>query len=237
MEQEQQRALLIALSDDLALPLLQVKTGLEVLEANPDQARVKKSTEAMSLSAEAGLRLIEAYRHALAAAESGSLPLEPLAIGAVLDEVAHRISPYAKQYSTVIEVDVAGRLRPVLAHQPSLFSAMEVLSTSLLRAQAAQSQASRYRIVLGAHRSIDNGIAAGVYGNVNGLSDKTLRAARGLVGRARQPLPALPPGAASGVLIADMLCSLMWQPLRASAHRNIPGLATAIPASKQLKFV
>ncbi|HVS78999.1 MAG TPA: hypothetical protein VHD84_01785, partial [Candidatus Saccharimonadales bacterium] len=71
----------------------------------------------------------------------------------------------------------------------------------------------------------------------HGLSDRTLRAARSLVGKARQPLPAVPAGAATGVLVADMLCSAMWQPLRAAAHHNLPGLVTALPASKQLQFV
>jgi hypothetical protein len=34
-----------------------------------------------------------------------------------------------------------------------------------------------------------------------------------------------------------MLCAAMWQPLRAAAHNNLAGLATSIPASKQLQFV
>ncbi|MGH7156646.1 MAG: hypothetical protein ACREGG_00815, partial [Candidatus Saccharimonadales bacterium] len=76
-----------------------------------------------------------------------------------------------------------------------------------------------------------------VFSNVQGLSDRTLRAARSLIGKARQPLPAVPAGAAAGVLVADMLCSIMWQPLRAAAHNNLAGLATSIPVSKQLKFV
>ncbi|MEX1995297.1 MAG: hypothetical protein WD887_00770 [Candidatus Saccharimonadales bacterium] len=235
---QQQRALLIALSDDLALPLLQVKTGLEVLEQK-DFVRSETVTiaQSMALSAEAGLQMVEAYRLVLRADQLENLPLQPLSIGAVLEDVAHRVWLYAKQYSTSIEVDVTGRLSPVLAHQPSLCAALEVLSTSLVRAQAAQSQAQDYRLILGAHRTADNVIAAGVFTNIQGLSDRTLRAARALSGRARQPLASVPPGAASGVLIADMLCTAMWQPLRAAAHRNMGGLATAIPATQQLNFV
>ena len=47
---------------------------------------------------------------------------------------------------------------------------------------------------------------------------------------------AVPPSTSGGVLIADMLCSAMWQPLRAAAHRNMGGLATGIPVTKQLQF-
>lgn len=233
-----QKALLIALSDDLTLPLLQIKSSLEVLQQDNFKIKtVRQQSNIMAMSAQTGLHLAEAYRLVLLSEELQELPLEPVAIGAILEDVANQLTPYAKQYSTNLMVDVQGRLSPVLAHQPSLRAALECLSTSLIRAQAAQTQQANYHILLGAHRSSNNLIAAGVFTNIQGLSDRTLRAARALAGHARQPLPALPSGAASGILIADMLCSAMWQPLRAAAHKNMPGLAVAIPASKQLRLV
>jgi signal transduction histidine kinase len=232
-----QRALLIALSDDLTLPLLQIRSSLEVLETGAVSSKAaKEHFHVMSMSADTGLHLAEAYRLILQSEKLADLPLEPVAIGAVLEEVAHKLSPYAKEYSTELYIDVQGRLNPVLAHQPSLAAALECLSSSLIRAQAAQTKQKDYRIVLGAHRS-NNLVAAGVFSNVQGLTDRTLRAARSLSGNARQPMTALPAGAASGVLLADMLCSALWQPLRASAHKNMPGLAVSIPSSKQLTLV
>lgn len=232
------RALLAALSDDLALPLLQIKTTLEVVQyEDSTQQSVQKQAQAMMHSAEAGLQLIEAYRLALHVNENMQLSLEPVSVGAVLQDVAHQLTPYAKQYDTDLEVDVTGKLTPVLAHQASLFAALQCLSASMIRAQAAQDRQKRYRIMLGAHRTADNVIATGVFSNIQGLSDRALRAARHLVGRARQPLPNVPTGAAGGVLIADMLCSAMWQPLRQAAHRNMGGLATAVPVTKQLQIV
>jgi hypothetical protein len=222
----------------LALPLLQIKSTLELLDVEkyskklmPDRAK------AMSLNAEAGLQLIEAYRLALRADDTESLPLEPVVVGAVLQDVAHILAPFAAQYSTQLDVEVKGKLTPVLAHKPSLMAAIQVLSTSLIRAQAAERRQKNYRLLLAAHRSSENGIATGVFSNMQGLSDRTLRTARSLIGRSRQPLPQVPAGAASGVLIADILCGAMWQPLRASAHRNMGGLTTSVPASKQLNFV
>jgi hypothetical protein len=227
----------MTLSDDLALPLLQVKTALELLEQDDfPKAKVREHAAIMTMTADVGLQLVEAYKLVLRSNEHGPMPIEPVAIGAVLEEVAHQIQPYAKQYATELIVDVQGKITPILAHGPSLISALQVLSASLIRAQAAQSEEKNYRIVLGAHKSSEL-VAAGVFSNVHGLSDRTLRAARGLTGKARQPLPAIPPGAASGVLLADMLCASMWQPLRAAAHRNMGGLATIVPASKQLQFV
>jgi hypothetical protein len=229
---------LLTLSEDIALPLLQIKASLELLDSqNFSKAAARQHSQSGKLSIDTGLQLIEAYRLLLNTDDYTKLPAEPLAVGAVLEDIAHKLNGYAKQYNTIIEVSVQPRLAPVLAHQPSLNAALEVLSSSIIRAQTAQAEQANYKLVLGAHRSPDNVIAAGVFSSVHGLSDRTLRAARGLVGKARQPLPAIPDGAAAGVLVADMLCTAMWQPLRAAAHHNLPGLVTMLPASKQLQFV
>jgi hypothetical protein len=234
----QYRALLAALSDDLSLPLLQIKTTLEMLEGKTLTGKASMNhAESMRLSAEGGLHLIEAYRLALRAHEHDHSHMEPVSVGAIMQEIAHQLTPYANQYATDLIVDIQGKLTPVLAHKPSLTTALECLSTSMIRAQAAASNQKRYQLVLGAHRSPENVIAAGVFSNVRGLSDKTLRTAHSLVGKAYQPLPNVPAGAVSGVLIADMLCASMWQPLRASAHRKMGGLDTFVPISRQMQFV
>ncbi len=233
------QALLVALSDDLSLPLLQVRSSLEILEdENFSKPATHQMSEQVSLSVENGLQLIEAYKLTLRATNAAEdMHLEPVAVGMVLQDVAHILSKYADKYATDIQVDVSGRLTPVLTHQPSLQIAMQILSASLIRAQAAQTKQKRYKLLLGAHRASDSVISTGVYSTIEGLSDKTLRSARSLTGRARQPLPAMPPGAAGGVLIADMLCSSLWQPLRAAAHGGLHGIATSIPISKQLQLV
>lgn len=231
-------ALLAALSDDLSLPLLQIKSSVEALkQVSFAKAAARLQTEKITLSADNGLQLIEAYKLVLKVGDIASEEYEPIAIGAILQEVAHQLTPYAKKYDTDLLVDVQQRLTPVLAHQPSLSAALQVLSASMIRAQTAQVRQKRYHLLLGAHRSTDQAISTGVFCNVKGLSDKTLRSARSLAGKARQPITSIPAGAASGVLIADMLCSAMWQPLRAAAHGGMHGLATAVPISRQLQFV
>ncbi|MBX4188690.1 hypothetical protein KW792_01165 [Candidatus Saccharibacteria bacterium] len=228
----------MTLSEDLMLPLLQIKSSVDILqEKDFAKAAARQHAAETGLNISAGLQQIEAYRLLLTSDKLDKLPMEPLAIGALMEEVAHRLAPYAKQYDTSIEVSIQHRLSLVLANQESLASALEVLGSSIIRAQAAQSEEPSYRLVLGAHTAPDKTIAAGVFSNTRGISDRTLRAARSLVGKARQPLPAIPAGAAAGVLVADMLCSALWQPLRAAAHDNLAGLATNLPASKQLKFV
>ena len=233
-----QRALLMTLSEDMALPLLQVKTSLDLLESQDfAKAAARQHFLQSNLSIETGLQLVDAYKLLLDAEAKAGLAAEPVSVGATLEAIAHKLAPYAKQYDTAIEVSVQPRLAPVLAHQASLNAAIEILGSSIIRAQSAQSEQGKYLLVLGAHKSADNLVAAGVFSSVQGLSDRTLRAARSLVGKARQPLPAVPAGAAAGVLVADMLCAALWQPLRAAAHHNLPGLVTTLPASKQLQFV
>jgi signal transduction histidine kinase len=103
------RALLSALSDDLSLPLLQIKTTLEVLEGkNLTSKSSALHISSMGLSASAGLQLIEAYRLALKSTDQSAMQMEPVAVGAVLQEVAHQLSPYAKQYATDL----------IVAHRP-----------------------------------------------------------------------------------------------------------------------
>lgn len=236
-----QKAILVALSEDLSLPLVQIKTGLELIDSEKFSPQsLAEQKRLMSLSTETGLHLIEAYKLLLKTDEILNLPLETVAVGSVLDEVAHRIAPYAKQFNTDLKIDIQGRFAPVIAHAPSLATALEVLSVSLIGVQAAQSQSRRLRrhqLVLGAHRSVEGVVMAGAFGSVQGLSDQGLRAARALVGEARQPITQLPPGSISGILVADMLCAALWQPLRSSAHRSFSGLATGLPLSSQLQFV
>lgn len=231
----QQTALLAALSDDLTLPLVQLKTSLEAA-GNLTQLH-PKLTKSMSLSIETGLQLIEAYKLALRIQDESSMSLEPVAVGAVLNDVANDLSSYAQQYSTTLQVNIKGRLKPVLADRQNLATAMSCLAASLIRAQAAASSKKKHLLMFGAHKQDDGIIAAGVFSDIAGLSDLALRNARALAGRARQPIPALPAGTASGVLIADVLCGAMWQPLRAAAHKNLQGLATTVPASKQMQFI
>ncbi|OGL35818.1 hypothetical protein A3A68_01935 [Candidatus Saccharibacteria bacterium RIFCSPLOWO2_01_FULL_48_13] len=232
-----QLALLASLSDDLALPLLQIKSSLEVLDSGRSSSKDNLTHLAsMRLASETGLQLVEAFRLAINA-DNAQLPLTPVSVGAILQEVAHGLTPYAKQYNTVVRVDVQPRLSPVLAHKPSLAAAMQCLGASLIRAQAASNEKKSYQIMFGAHKNPDNVITTGAFSAVVGLSDKALRSARALAGHARQPLNVLPAGAAGGILVADILCAAMWQPLRSAAHRNLQGLATAVPISKQLNLV
>src|SRR5258708_530219 len=86
----QMYALLAALSDDLSLPLLQIKGSVEALgQVSFARAASRAQAEKITLSADNGLQLIEAYRLVLKSSQITDTDFEPVAIGAVLQEVAH----------------------------------------------------------------------------------------------------------------------------------------------------
>ena len=232
-----ERLLLQTLADDLALPLLHVKTSLELINKQSLPKSAQAHFDKLNLSTSAGLKLVEAYRLALGVG-SQQLELEPVAIGVILQDVAHDLTPYAKQYSTALEIDIKPGLRPVLANRSSLIVALNCLGISLIRTQASQQKPrSKHRFVIGAHRSSSQTVSAGMFGSVKGVSAKALATARSLAGQARQPIIAAPSGSAAGVLVADMLCGAMWQPLRAGSHNHLNGLMTDFSISKQLQLV
>src|SRR3990167_8721284 len=202
-----ERTLLGVLSDDVLLPLVQVKTALELIAENPKTAKDNGYFEQLFLSTEAGIRLVEAYRMLLG---NQPLPLEPTAIGPVLEEIAHR---------------------------PSFFAAMQCLGTSLIRSSDAVEAGSPRRLLLAAHGSVNAKTVVGVFGGFNEAGRYAWRSARRLQGRARQPLPNVPAAATGGLLVADLLCTAMRRPLQVARHNKLNGLAALMPISRQLHLV
>ncbi|HEX5448281.1 MAG TPA: hypothetical protein VFW90_03740, partial [Candidatus Saccharimonadales bacterium] len=84
---------------------------MELLESdNFSKPTSRRHVRESMLNIDTGLQQIEAYRLLLNSSELDRLPQQPLAIGALLDDIAHKLSPYAKQYDTKVEVSVQHRL-------------------------------------------------------------------------------------------------------------------------------
>ncbi len=130
--------LLQVLAEQLKLPLLQIALAAE-LQSPQNTADI----------ARAGLRLIDGYILATGSESQMALPLEPVSISATLQNVAHQLQPHAKQYGCTIEIDVAGKYGPVMAHQAGLESALVVLGQAFIEAQTSKAA----RVILGVHRS------------------------------------------------------------------------------------
>jgi hypothetical protein len=82
-----------------------------------------------------------------------------------------------------------------------------------------------------------DGIVAGIFTDMDGLSNRLLARARKLYGRSGQPFNAAMPGGAAGVFIADSILSSMSARLRYASHNRVPGLAATLVPSRQLSLV
>lgn len=217
-------ALLTSVALELRLPLLQIKTALQL--GLPDKTLVRQ----MADSVDSGLRLIEAYSLATSLYQQHQLPLEPVSIGGVMEEVTHELQSFAAAYDTGLQLSLPRSLQPVIAHRRGLLAAFNCLTQAMIRAQPG------CKLVLGAHRT-GSRVMAGVFGLQTPFANHMLKEARQLTGRARQPLPRLATEAASGILVADQLFVSIAEPLSVASFKAQRGLVTHFKPSQQLALV
>lgn len=226
--------LLAALAADLRLPLLQIKTKVELLgESNgiPPEHRAE-----LSLSAESGLRLIEAYLYTSHMPGARQLRLEPLSPWHLLEDSAHELSKMAKAYETNVFVDIKACRTPVMADKYAAQLAFVCLGESIIKIQAAGQSEGRRGLLLGGHRAA-GGASLGVYGMLEGFSAAILNRARAHAGKTQQPFSSFTPGSAAGLIIADQLYAGFDSPLKTSSHNRLKGLAAFFPLSQQLALI
>jgi hypothetical protein len=91
-------------------------------------------------------------------------------------------------------------------------------------------------VYLGAHRS-RHGVVTGLYSSSQDMSATSLRQARQLQGRARQPLQRLVTGPAAGVFVADSLLESLQSRLHVARYHKLTGLAATLMPSQQLALI
>lgn len=186
--------------------------------------------------ATAALTLVDSYLLGVELLSSQQqLELEPVSISSTLIDVAHSLDRYAKQYGVDMEVKIAGRYEPVMAHHKGLKAALTSLGYALIEARAASEEGGRKRVVLAGHRN-GQGIVAGMYGT-NNIDPVGWRKALELCGTARQPLSTLLGTSGAGVFVADALAQAMETRVRAGRHGRQAGFAMTLMPSQQLQFV
>lgn len=222
--------LLLALAEELKLPLLQIAREAEVAGMQ-DSAL---AAESIRRTADMALRLVDGYILSLATAQKTSLPLEPLTVSSVLYDAAHRLDSLAKQRGYEIHVNIAGRQGPVMGNRQSLDAAFMLLGYGLLG--DIEEQIERPKLMLGAHRSA-HGVVAGVFTDNPMLSTDAFKRARALGGTARQTMPVASHGNGAGILIADSLLRYLSAPLKIARHQKHIGIAATLTPSRQLQLV
>jgi hypothetical protein len=230
---DEQQRLLHALAEQLKLPLLQISRQAELVGLTNDMTAL----DTVRLTANSALQLLDNYL--LSTRLSGAetlVTLEPVSLSAVLQDTAQRLNEVAGLYQCELELQLAGRYEPVMAHRAGLEAALMSLGYVFIEAQSARPHVRRPVVTLAAHRT-RWGIVGGMYADLEGLSADMYRRAQTLYGRARQPLTQLSASNGAGVFVADSLLSSMSTHLRIAHHRKLTGLAATFQPSKQLSLV
>lgn len=216
--------LTIALAEQLKLPLVQIAHGLESGAFQP---------LSLAENARLAIRLIDSFLLTNTGKNQESLPLEPVPLSAVLQDVAHQLYGHANRYDCQIKLDIAGRYQPVMAHRGHLQAALLALGYSFVEAAGANN--TRASITLAAHRT-KQGISGGIFG-LNNMRSQLFNKARQLYGQVPQPLTGDAASSGVGLFIADTLLAQMNAPLHTSRHNRQKGLAATFIPSTQLKLV
>ncbi len=226
--------LLNALAEHLKLPLLQIAQRAELSRLVQDTPAAIADIEQLAASS---IKLIDNYLLSLSLARAQDyLKLEPVSVAAVMHDAAHELSNLAKQYQCGLELHLSGRYEPVMAHRAALEAALTSLGYVFIEAQSTRPRTRQPIVKLAAHRS-RSGIVAGAFADTQDLGSDMYRRARGLYGRARQPLNSLTATTGAGVFVADNLFKTMSAHLRVARHQNLTGLAATFLTSQQMVLV
>lgn len=217
----------------------QLKTPLTVIARQMELADVAETTVSPRLvhsQAQAALTLVDSYLLGLQLASSQQqLELEPVSVSSMLADTVHQLDHYAKQYDVEMDVRIAGRYEPVMAHRAALRAALTSLGYALIASQATHETSQKRRIILAGHRNA-HGIVAGLYGT-DEMVGAELRKALHLAGTAHQPFSSLLGSSSAGIFVANTLAEAMESRLRIGRHGRQTGLAITLQPSKQLQLV
>jgi hypothetical protein len=223
--------LLLSVAEELKLPLLQITRQAE-------QAQLTGETDLRTIRATAGsaLDLLDNYVLGIRLAlETEQLAVESVSVASVLYDTGQQLDALSKNYGVALELNIAGRFGPVLAHRQGLQAALVSLGAALIEALPAQDN-PQLRLQLATHRS-RYGIVAGLYADTKQLSNEALQRGRALQRHSRQPLMNLTHTSGAGIFVADTILRAMRLNLTASRHHRLYGLGTVLQPNYQLQLV
>lgn len=228
--------LLVSIAEQLKLPLLHIARQAEL-----DAQRGFASSEdllRMQLSAEAALRLVDSYLLGLQLSQQQTqLQLEPVSLSSTLVDIAHQLDGFAKLYDIDLELHIAGKYAPVMAHAAGVRAAFLSLGYTFIEAlPSLQTDRRRLSLRLAAHRT-PHGLVAGLYSDATGVSGDDLRKAQNIYGTARQPFATLSSTGGAGIFVADTIFKAMESKLRVGHHQKLTGFAATLQPSRQLQFI
>lgn len=231
-ESDEQR-LFFALTEQMKLPFLQIARASELVSITGDITRLSMIEKV----ADNALQLLDSYLLSTRLSAAGdALVLEPVSLSATLDDIAHKMEKIAHDNRCDLELHIAGRYGPIMAHPAGLQAALLNLGKVFIDVQNERTHTKRPVITLAAHRT-SKGIVAGMFSDVEGLNIDMFKRAHKMYGSARQPLAQLTAQNGAGVFVADSLLVSMSSGLRVARHNKLTGLAATFAPSQQLALV
>lgn len=223
--------LLLSVAEELKLPLLQIARQAEFGRLH-GQADLK----VIQATADTALQLLDNYALSVRLnLEPRRLEVESVSVSSVLYDAGQQLDALAKSYGVGLELNVAGRFGPVLAHRAGLQAALVSLGAALIEALPAL-EGTQLKLQLATHRS-RYGVVAGMYADTKQLSHEVLKNGRRLQHQSRQPLLYLTHTSGAGIFVADSILRAMQLRLQASRHHRLYGLGTVLQPSPQVRLV
>ncbi len=220
--------LLLSITEELKLPLLQIARKAE--QGNADNLVYVKNI------ADSALQLLDSYAMGVRLAmQPEHLDTEAISISSVLYDTGHQLDALAKSYGVELELNIAGRFGPVMAHRAGLQAALTSLGAALIEALPAQENA-QLKLQLATHRC-RYGIVAGLYAEAPSLTSTALQRGISLQSSSRQPLINLSHTSGAGIFVADAILRAMNLTLKASRHHRLYGLGAVLQPNHQIQLV
>lgn len=229
---DEQQQILRSIAEDMKMPFLRIMSQAQLSQLEASQADLS----GIETTADAALRLLDGYIISTQIYNGQQeLLLQPVSITAGMYDAKQYLSRLAKLHDCEIEVRVPRSIDLVMANPVALQTTLVSLGYSLI-SSLVNMPAKKQFIIFTAKRT-KRGVVAGVYSPGIDISAETLRRARHLRGRARQPVTDLAQGSGAGIFIADTLLTAMSSELKTTRFSMTGGLAATFLPSHQLALL
>lgn len=228
-----QNKLFFALAEQLKVPLLQISRSAELAQSQSTNNQL----DIIENIADTTLQLVDSYLLSIRLHNAGDdLALVPVSLSAMLHDAAHKMEKISSAGICDIELHIAGKYGPIMAHPSGLTAALYNLGQAFIDVQSQREHTKRPVIKLAAHRT-RNGISAGLFSDIEGLNSDMFSRSKRMYGSSRQPLAQLSAHNGAGIFIADSLLETMSGGLRVAHHQKLTGLAATFSPSQQMALV
>lgn len=223
--------LLSGIAEQVKLPFVQILHAIETIDENRPE-----SQKIISSVSQSALHLIDGYLLNVRLQREGQLDLEPVSVSSLLYDIAEALRENARINGCEINLKVAGKYGPVMAHKDVLFSALTNLGHSFIDALESSDTGQQRNITLSVRRT-PAGISTGVYSDGLDISDSELQRAKESFNFSHQPMAGFSSDNAAGILVADSLFSRIDAEMRAVSLDKQRGFAITLQPSRQLSLV